>query len=175
MALSFEINLNKTLLLKRLLDKKILRRGHFRPMAGDLVQSWDEDRILNSDSHAQENVWKRSNQVLKLSLSSPKWYILPLLKSSTSFWWVFWPGIEEYWLWDQYFRAWFDILTVPSFFQKGLQHVPLNIHSSPSELTNNPAGDGPWGDVDSLLHERSQREPEAVDHAEVVAHLLAKA
>ena len=25
-------------------------------MAGDLVQSWDEDRILNSDSHAQENV-----------------------------------------------------------------------------------------------------------------------
>ena len=29
-------------------------------MAGDLVQSWDEDRILNSDSHAQENVWKRS-------------------------------------------------------------------------------------------------------------------
>ena len=38
-------------------------------MAGDLVQSWDEDRILNSDSHAQENVWKRSNQVLKLSLT----------------------------------------------------------------------------------------------------------
>ena len=38
-------------------------------MAGDLVQSWDEERILNSDSHAQENVWKRSNQVLKLSLT----------------------------------------------------------------------------------------------------------
>ena len=47
--------------------------------------------------------------------------------------------------------------------------------TSLSELTNNPAGDGPWGDVDSLLHERSQGEPEAVDHAEVVAHLLDKA
>ena len=38
-------------------------------------------------------------------------------------------------------------------------------------LTNNPAGDGPGGDVNALLHERSQRKPEAVDHAEVVAHL----
>ena len=38
-------------------------------------------------------------------------------------------------------------------------------------LTNNPAGDGPGGDVNPLLHERSQRKPEAVDHTEVVAHL----
>ena len=38
-------------------------------------------------------------------------------------------------------------------------------------LTYNPAGDGPGGDVNALLHESSQREPEAVDHAEVVAHL----
>ena len=38
-------------------------------------------------------------------------------------------------------------------------------------LTYDPAGDGPGGDVNALLHESSQREPEAVDHAEVVAHL----
>ena len=38
-------------------------------------------------------------------------------------------------------------------------------------LTNNSAGDGPGGDVNALLHERSQGKPEAVDHAEVVAHL----
>ena len=38
-------------------------------------------------------------------------------------------------------------------------------------LTNDPAGDGPGGNVNALLHERSQRKPEAVDHAEVVAHL----
>ena len=39
-------------------------------------------------------------------------------------------------------------------------------------LTNNPAGDGPGGDVNALLHERSQGKPEAVDDAEVVAHLF---
>ena len=38
-------------------------------------------------------------------------------------------------------------------------------------LTNDPAGDGPGGDVNALLHERSQRKPEAVDDTEVVRHL----
>ena len=38
-------------------------------------------------------------------------------------------------------------------------------------LTDYPAGDWPRCYVDPLLHERSQGKPEAVDHAEVVAHL----
>ena len=35
-------------------------------------------------------------------------------------------------------------------------------------LTNNSARDGPRGDVNPLLHERSQCKPETVDDAEVV-------
>ena len=36
------------------------------------------------------------------------------------------------------------------------------------QLTNYPPRNRPWGNVDSLLHERSKCEPKAVDDAEVV-------
>ena len=51
------------------------------------------------------------------------------------------------------------------------QNVPVYFLTHEILLTNYSAGDGPGGDVNPLLHERSQRKPEAVDHAEVVAHL----
>ena len=41
-------------------------------------------------------------------------------------------------------------------------------------LTHDSAGDGPRRDVDPLLHESSQREPETVDDAEVVGDCCAR-